>query len=313
MQIIQTLSATFPVIFLVILGYVLQKSRLIGQGTVSDLQKLVVNITLPLLLFKAFSTMDFEPRYFTLVFIILVACVVVMFASAKLKFIPGLKPAYSSFLMAGFEAGMLGYAMFTAIYGVENVSYFAVIDLGQVIFVFFVLITRLEVFQGREIDLKHTLLNFLKTPVIIGILAGGIANLFSLYEILESQVLTSSILRTADILAGMTTPLVAIVIGYGLQFKKGSLSEPIKTVALRIIVWVSLALIFNALVIRQFMGLDRLFEAAVLLMAILPAPFVVPFYLSEENISEKEYILNTLSVGTVFALFASVVIRLIYG
>ncbi len=312
MQILATMSATLPVILLVVLGIILQKIRLIDENTISDMQKLVVNITLPLLLFKAFSTMTFVPEYFLIVAIIFIACVIVMLLSAKLARIPGLTQNYASFLMAGFEAGMLGYAMFTAIYGAQNVSYFAVIDLGQVLFVFFVLITRLEVHQGREMDLRHTLITFLKTPVIIGILAGGLANVLGLYKVMEAQPLSNSLLHTADILAGMTTPLVAIVIGYGLRFRKGSLSEPAKTVFLRSAIWIVLALVFNALVIRQLLGLDRLFEAAVFMMAILPAPFVVPFYLSEKNNNEKEYILNTLSLGTIFALFASVVIRFLY-
>ena len=312
MQILATMSATLPVILLVVLGFILQKIRLINENTIADMQKLVVNITLPLLLFKAFSTMTFAPEYFLIVAIIFTACVIVMLLAARMKSVPGLSQTYASFLMAGFEAGMLGYAMFAAIYGDENISFFAVIDLGQVLFVFFVLITRLEMHQGREMNLRHTLITFLKTPVIIGILAGGVANIFGLYKLMEAQPLSNSILRTTEILASMTTPLVAIVIGYGLKFRKGSLSEPARTVFLRSALWIILALIFNALVIRQLLGLDRLFEAAVLMMAILPAPFVVPFYLSENNNKEKEYILNTLSLGTIFALFASVVIRFLY-
>ena len=312
MQILATISATLPVILLVVLGFILQKIRLINENTIADMQKLVVNITLPLLLFKAFSTMTFAPEYFLIVAIIFTACVIVMLLAARMKSVPGFSQTYASFLMAGFEAGMLGYAMFAAIYGAENISFFAVIDLGQVLFVFFVLITRLDMHQGWEMDLGHTLVSFLKTPVIIGILAGGVANIFGLYKVLEAQPLSSSLLRTSEILASMTTPLVAIVIGYGLRFRKGSLSEPARTVFLRSALWIILALIFNTLVIRQLLELDRLFEAAVFMMAILPAPFVIPFYLSEKNNNEKEYILNTLSLGTIFALFASVVIRFLY-
>jgi predicted permease len=64
MQILATMSATFPVILLVILGVILQKIKLIQDTTITDMQKLVVNITLPLLLFKAFSTMTFSPQFF---------------------------------------------------------------------------------------------------------------------------------------------------------------------------------------------------------------------------------------------------------
>jgi malate permease and related proteins len=313
MQIIETISATLPVILLVFTGIILRRIKLITRSTIDDFQRLVVNITLPLLLFKAFATMHFESRYFLLVAVIFTACTIVLFISSKLSFIPGLKNPYASFLMAGFEAGMLGYAMFSAIYGVDNISYFAVIDLGQVLFVFFILITRLEVFQGRDIGLARTLMNFFKTPVILGILAGGLVNAMGIYKVLETQALTGSILRTAEILAGMTTPLVAIVIGYGLKFRTKGISEPVKTVSLRLILWVVLALAFNYLIIRQLLGLDRMFEAAVLIMAILPAPFVVPFYLPSENDDSKEYILNALSLGTVVALFASVIVRLMYN
>ena len=57
---------------------------------------------------------------------------------------------------------MLGYAVFGSIYGVENISRFAVIDLGQVLFVFFILVTRLEFQQNHRLTIGQTLKQFLK-------------------------------------------------------------------------------------------------------------------------------------------------------
>lgn len=312
MNILQTLSATLPVILLVLLGILIRRVRLIQEGTVADFKKLIVNLTLPLLLFKAFATMQFEARYLVIVAIIFAACTLVMFLSTRLKFIPGLSSDYSPFLMAGFEAGMLGYAIFGSIYGEANIPYFAVVDLGQVLFVFFILITRLETHQGRQISLAQTFKTFIKSPVIIGILSGVIANFSDAYTALAGWELTNSVLKTAEILAGLTTPLVALTIGYELRFQKGRLALPLQTVALRLVLWVGLALLFNFLVIRQSLGLDRTFEAAVLLMAILPAPFVVPFYLKAGESEERDYILNTLSLGAIVTLIGSVIIRLLY-
>ena len=312
MNILQTLSATLPVILLVLLGILIRRVRLVQEGTVADFKKLVVNLTLPLLLFKAFATMQFEARYLVIVAIIFAACTLVMFLSTRLKLLPGLSSDYSSFLMAGFEAGMLGYAIFGSIYGEANIPYFAVVDLGQVLFVFFILITRLETHQGRQISLAQTFTTFLKSPVIIGILAGVIANFSGVYTALAGWELTNSVLKTTEILAGLTTPLVALTIGYELRFQKGRLALPLQTVALRLVLWVGLALLFNFLVIRQSLGLDRTFEAAVLLMAILPAPFVVPFYLKAGESEERDYILNTLSLGAIVTLIGSVIIRLMY-
>ena len=312
MNILQTLSATLPVILLVILGIFIRRLRLIQEGTVADFKKLIVNITLPLLLFKAFATMQFEARYLIIVAAIFAACTLVLFVSSRLKSLPGLSSDYSAFLMAGFEAGMLGYAIFSSIYGEANIPYFAVVDLGQVLFVFFILITRLETHQGRQISLAQTFTTFLKSPVIIGILAGVIANFSGIYAALAGWELTNSLLKTAEILAGLTTPLVALTIGYELRFQRDRLALPLQTIALRLVLWVGLALLFNFLVIRQSMGLDRTFEAAILLMAILPAPFVVPFYLKAGESEERNYILNTLSLGTIVTLIGSVVIRLVY-
>jgi len=312
MNIIQTLTATLPVILLVLLGILIRRLNFLQAATVADFKKLVVNLTLPLLLFKAFATMQFEARYLLIVVLIFAACTLVMLLSSRLKSLPGLSSDYSSFLMAGFEAGMLGYAIFSSIYGEANLPYFAVVDLGQVLFVFFILITRLENHQGRQISLSQTFTTFLKSPVIIGILAGVVANFSGIYVALAGWELTLSVLKATEILAGLTTPLVALIIGYELRFEKSSLALPLLTVALRLVLWVGLALLFNFLVIRQSLGLSPTFEAAVLLMAILPAPFVVPFYLKAGESEERDYILNTLSLGTIVTLIGSVIIRLMY-
>jgi len=309
---LETLSSTLPIIFLVLAGILIRATHLIQPEAVADIKKLVVNVTLPLLLLKAFATMTFELRYLLIVSIIFLACTLVMFLTARLRVVPGLTSRYASYLMAGFEAGMLGYALFSSIYGAENISRFAVIDLGQVLFVFFVLITRLKFQQERRLNASETLLTFLKSPVIIAILAGILMNLSGAYLALAGWPITDSLLKTAEILAGLTTPLVALVIGYELRFQRGGLLQPFLTVLIRLGVWVVLALALNHLVIRQLLGLDRLFEAAVLLMALLPAPFVIPLYLQESDLSERDYILNTLSLGTITALVGAIVVRMFY-
>lgn len=312
MTYLQTLASTLPIIFLVITGIVVRVTCLVQDHTIQDLKKLIVTVTLPLLLFGVFATMTFQPTYLIIVAAVFLACIVIMLVTSRLRFLPGLTSVYSSYLMAGFEAGMLGYAIFGSIYGVENISHFAVIDLGQVLFVFFILITRLEFQQNRRLSISQTFLHFLKTPVILGILAGILANMSGLYQIFTGWALTQSLLKTAEILGGLTTPLVALAIGYELHFQKMNVWKPFQTVLARMTVWVVLALAFNFLVVRQ-LDLDPLFEAAILIMAILPAPFVIPLYVKEESdYQERAYIVNTLSLGTVTALVGAVLVNLMY-
>lgn len=312
MTTLQTLSSTLPILFLVAAGVLVRATRLLSEPTIQDIKRLIVSVSLPLVLFRAFATMTFEPRYLVIVASLFLSCTLVMFATARLHFLPGLRSPYASYLMAGFEAGMLGYAIFSSIYGADNVSYFAVVDLGQVLFVFFVLITRLKFQQQRQMSAVETLAEFLKTPVIIGILTGILANITGFYRLLSAAPLTDSLLSALGTLAGLTTPLVSLVIGSELRFERKGLWQPVQTVLLRLAVWVTLTIVFNRLVIHQLLGLDPLFEAASLLMAILPAPFVIPLYSQESDLAERAYILNVLSLGTVAALAGCVIIRLVY-
>ncbi len=72
--------------------------------------------------------------------LVFLACTIVFVAGRYLHAPAGTESRYLPPLLTGFEAGMMGYAIFTAVYGVDNVFNFAVVDLGQVIFVFFVLV-----------------------------------------------------------------------------------------------------------------------------------------------------------------------------
>ena len=83
--------------------------------------------------------------------------------------------------------------------------------------------------------------------------------------------------------------------------------------------WVVLALAFNTLVIDGLLHLDRLFQAAVLTMAVLPPPFVIPLYLrqpadgDDATAAEHEYVVSTLSLATVATLVAFVVVSVLYA
>lgn len=313
MDIISTISTIFPVILLVATGFIIRRVNLLKESSIQDIKSLVVNLTLPLVLFHAFGAMDFQVQYLVIVAIVFLACTSVMFLSLKLATVPGFRSPYIPFLMAGFEAGMLGYAIFGSSFGQEQIPVFAVVDLGQVIFVFFVLVTRLEQFQGAGHAFRQTMLNFVKTPVIIAIFTGIIFNITGAYSTLLQSPWGSILFSTTNILANLTMPLIAIVIGYGISFKPGQLYSALRIIFLRLTIWVFLAYLLNFFVIKQWLRLDPIFEVAVLIMAILPAPFVIPIYVKDAGEQGQNLILNTLSLGTILTLLGVVVIRLIYG
>ena len=193
--------------------------------------------------------------------------------------------------MTGFEAGMLGYAIYGGVFGQEALFRFGIIDLGQVLFVFFVLATLLtRRATGITPGARATVGAFLRTPVILAILAGVAGNAVGLGHG-DGRIAADGVgAPDAGPPGGCTTPLIAIVIGYSTRLRPGALSRPARTVAVRLTAWVLLALVFDKVVVEGVLGLDRLFGAAVMTMAILPPPFVIPLYMGSrpEDVAERD-------------------------
>jgi len=317
---IDAFSRVLPVLLLVGLGALFRRSGFLGSSAVDGLRKLVLNVTLPAALFLAFLRTEMEAQYAVIVISVFGACLVMLAVGPWLRRGAGVRSEAMPSLMAGFEAGMIGYALYSAIFGAQNIYRFAVVDLGQVLFVFFVLApVVMRWASGHAPPMAETALAFVRTPVIIAIVAGVAASVAGLAEPLESNPITEAGLQTLAMLAAVTTPAIAIVIGYSTSFSAGSLSDPVRTVAVRYPIWIVSAALFSWLVIDQLLGLDRLFQAAVMTMAVLPPPFVVPLYMArarERDVSDDpdhDYLANTLSLATIVTLVAITVVGVVYA
>jgi predicted permease len=317
---IEAFSRVLPVLLLVGLGVLIRRQAFLSAGTIGDLRKLVLNITLPAALFLAMLQVEIEAKYAVIVVAVFGACLVVLLAAPYLRRTAGIEATSMPNLMSGFEAGMMGYALFGAMFGSAALYRFAIVDIGQVLFVFFILApVVMRRTSGASVPLTESLIGFARTPVIIAILAGLIGSGVGLGEVLRENHLTDALLVTLGMLAALTTPLIAIVLGYSTSLRAGSLRDPLRTIAVRMPIWIGLALIFNIVVVDGLLGLDRLFQAAVMTMAILPPPFVVPLYMaraSDRDISEDpehDYTVNTLSLATIATLIAITVVGVVYA
>jgi predicted permease len=317
---LEAFSRVLPILLLVGLGVLIRRQGLLSAGTIGDLRRLILGITLPAALFLAFLRVDLEARYLVIVGSVFGACLVVLATAPWLRRAAGIGATSMPNLMAGFEAGMLGYALFAAVFGSAELYRFAIVDIGQVLFVFFVLATVVMMrTSGQRPPLSETVVAFVRNPVILAILAGIGGSLVDLGSTLDGHPLGVSLLTTVGLLAALTTPLIAIVLGYSTSFRAGSLRDPLRTIAVRLPLWVGLALAFNVVVIDGLLGLDRLFQAAVMTMAILPPPFVVPLYMARasrgrvEDDPEHDYTVNTLSAATLATLGAIVAVGVVYG
>ncbi len=316
---VDALAKVLPVLLLFGLGAVLRRRAFLRPTTIDDLRRLVLYLTLPAALFLTFLRVTLEARYALIVVGVFAACVAMLAAGPLIGRLVGVRSAVLPALLTGFEAGMIGYAIFGAVFGQAELYRFAIVDLGQVTFVFFVLATVLaRRASGRVPTLRETAAAFVRTPVILAIAAGMAGSALGLGSALDASPFGEAALRTIGLVAAMTTPTIAIVIGYSTRLRRGSLGAPLRTVVVRMTLWVVVALTFNAIVIDGLLHLDRLFQAAVMTMAVLPPPFIIPLYLRApvdgDLVAEAdhEYAVNSLSLATVATLVAFVVVSVLY-
>ena len=162
------------------------------------------------------------------------------------------------------------------------------------------------------ISFGQTLRNFLKTPVILAIFLGIVANRLGVLPALQGWPVSAAVVRTVELLGGLTMPLIALVIGYEVRLQRGSLLKPAEAIALRLLVWVPVGLLLNAFVVRPLFGVAPVLEAAVLTMFVLPPPFVIPLFMREPEGADRTFVVNTLSLATLVTLVAFTVITVVY-
>ncbi len=303
--------SVLPVLLFFLLGYLLKTIGFLKEGSSSDIKKIVSGLALPALLFQAFASMEMEARYLILIALIFAICGLMLLAGRAAAGLFKIKTPYWTLMMGGFEMGMLGYALFLSIYGNEHLSKIALMDLGQVLFVFFVLMALLIREREGSSSAAQLVKSFISSPVIIAIFAGLAVS--GLKHVVSPNALTDSLGGFITLLGNLTVPLISLMIGYELSLKKEGMAQALKTILFRKALLLILALLMNRFLIRGFMQLDRIYEMALLTMFMLPPPFVVSIYMKQEDRENLDYVNNTLSLSTVVSVAVIIVMSVIYG
>ncbi len=99
-------------------------------------------------------------------------------------------------------------------------------------------------------------------------------------------------------------PLIALSIGYGIRITKESLGSALKTIVARKAVLIVFAVVINLLIVRLALKMDRIYEMAVLLMFLMPSPFIVSIYIDDKKKNLVDDVDTTLSLDSVISIFA---------
>ena len=288
-----------PIFVLLVIGFFAKQKKLFSDSFIQGLKVLIINIALPAVLFDAFSTMTLQLSYLLLFVLIFIYCILLYGLGYGLhKLFPKIfKRLYTKGYMTGFEFGMIGVGLFGAIWGMDQLPVIMLIGFGHELFIWFFYAIVISRTTNKSFSLAETMGHFLKTPTIIAIVLGVVVNLTGVREMMNENMVGQSLLAVIGFLKPLTSPLILIVIGYTMVFYRTHLREIVVYVLSRNVLVLGLGALF-LFAIKQFVhGLEPLFTTAFYAFVLLPAPYILPLYIQDEE--ESAFFTQLLVYSTV--------------
>ncbi len=300
----EAMPKIIPIILLVTLGYLIQRNQWANDSEMGKIKTGIIQLALPAVLFMTFKDMDLkkEQLFTTLAFFMMmwfvygVGRVISRFVGEYRELVP--------FMVTGMAFGVLGIPLYAAVYGMENIGVISIFGVGHESFVWFVYLTLLRKNFTNQSFGRDTIIGFLRSPVIISIIAGVAVNLGGLNSLFETNVLVKGIGLTLTSLGGVTTPLIFIVVGYGIKLEKAFVRPAVKLLLIRYIVLIPTCYLLKYLVIDRIVGdVTPLYNMAFFTFMVLSPPYMSGIFIGAYSSKENTYVTNNVLVlGTVMAV-----------
>ena len=301
-KVITIIQTALPVFLALGFGMHARKKGTLSRSSIDAMKHVVINITLPFVLLNAFASAEYSSATLILPAMVFVLCCVALglgFVIIRLfKFSGKLAP----FLASGFEAGMLGYALFALLFPQESASKFAVLDLGQTLFVF----TLFKILLSGKTDFKAILKDMVTSPILWAVFAGVILGATGLYQVKELGSILDSV---CSFLSAPTGMIILLTVGYDLVIKEIRWKQTAGLIAMRLVVMaiiVAIMILLNRTVLN-----GMIFEGAAILMVMLPPPYVIPVFADEP--AERVQISSALSALTLVTIVLFAVYSVVLG
>ena len=275
-----------------------RKSKLISREGVNALKSVVVNIPLPAVLLNAFATTRYTFMDIVIPLLMFLACLVAWALGKLAARLLRMPSRFVPFLTTGFEAGMLGYALFNMLYGSAHTAEFARIDLGQVLFVFTLYKILLGIGEKEQTDIAGLLKEMALSPIIIAIVAGVLLGATGLYQALVPSGISGIFDACTSFVSAPTSAIILLTIGYDLVIGDIPWASTSKVVALRFCIMMLLR--FALVALLKVLWPEGQLAAAINVMFILPPPFVLPVFADDPE--QRVYVSSVLSLSTLAAI-----------
>jgi hypothetical protein len=304
-----------PIILMLGLGVWMRVSNFVSASTINGMKKITMNITVPALLFSSFVSADLRPEVLLLSFVVFAACALEFGMGFVFKQLQkSTNPFYPS-LFTTYLTGPIGFPLFIAYFGQDNLYRLAILDIGNAIFLFTVLTVFLASVScdmksiARQSFLYH-LQKLVQSPLPVSIFLGIGFSISGISTVFVNNPFGAAILETVSLTASAAIPMILIVVGYELPFDFSNIRAIIAAIALRMFMMLTLAYLINTFIIVRWLRLDEIYTAALYIMFILPPPFFIPLSIVGEC-EHKKFVLDFVSFHLIISLIAFVIVMLL--
>ncbi|MBS4539007.1 malate permease [Clostridium sp. D2Q-11] len=305
----EIISKVIPIILLIALGYLMQYRNMVKSESIEEIKKGVINIALPPVLFLTFRDMTLKKEYFLVVlytFILLIALYIIGILLNKIKYI---SHPLVPFVVTAFTFGLLGIPLYGSVFGIENLEKISILGIGHEFFIWFIFYTLMKIkFKGESFSLE-VVKGFIKSPLILAIIFGLILNVTGYNILFKENSLLKGLDITLEYLSSMATPLILIIIGFGLKINKKYMKQSIKLTIIRIVTILVVGYAFKFILIDKIIVDDKLFDYAFFTLLILPPPYSLPIFVGEyandeyRDIANNVVVLNTITCIVMYVSF----------
>ena len=299
------LEKALPVFVMLALGVLCRKKQIISREGVGAMKTFAVSITLPAVMFSAFATAQYSLHSVIVPLVIFAVCVLMLLLGRAGCRMLGVGGRLSPFLTTGFEAGMLGYALFALLYPQEPTAAFAMVDLGQVLFVF----TLYKALLAGRGGLGGVMAEAAHAPTVWAIAAGILVGASGLYGAMQATGISRVVDAVTSFVAAPTSAVILLTIGYDLNPAEIRLGKTLRLAALRFGI-AGIALLAVLAADRLLLG-GMMHTGALVLLFMLPPPYVLPVFADEPQ--EREDISSALSVTTLISLLLFMAMTVVFS
>ncbi len=300
---IAILQSTLPVFLALGLGYFCRSKNFLSREGIDALKKVVLNITLPAVLLDAFATAEYSLQALILPAVMFGLCCLALVLGKVIIRICGMKSRLAPFLATGFEAGMLGYALFSLVFPNESISAFALPDIGQTLFVF----TLFKILISGKKDPKAIGKDLIASPILWAVFAGVLLGATGLYG--KMGRLAGIFDALTGFVSAPTAMIILLTVGYDLVLGEIRWREVAGLVAMRLAVM--LVLLGAVWFLNRFVIDGMFFWGAAVMMCILPPPYVIPVFGDEPQ--ERVRISSALSAMTLITVILFAALSIFVG